>query len=92
MRFVFLTILLVACLWLGVEFIGTSHAHSAAKAEFQDVTGQLSVVNQQIKDVKQKINALENNPLAIERIAREQYGWCRKGEEIYQFDNTKEWN
>lgn len=38
------------------------------------------------KSVQEEIHALKNNPRAVERVAREKFGWCRADEKIYHFD------
>ncbi len=36
--------------------------------------------------IRQEINALRKDRNAIERVAREKFGWCRDNEKIYHFD------
>lgn len=37
-------------------------------------------------ELKEKINALENNPHLLEKIAREEYGMRKPGETVYRIE------
>lgn len=47
---------------------------------------QLAGQEKEIRRLKRDIAALKNDPYAVERVAREKFGWCRDGEKIYHFD------
>ncbi len=38
------------------------------------------------QELGREINALRSDPAALERVAREKFGWCRDNEKIYHFD------
>jgi cell division protein FtsB len=40
------------------------------------------------KESKTSINALNNDPKAVERLAREQLGYARPGETVIRFEPT----
>ena len=40
-------------------------------------------------ELKQKIDALKNDPALLERIAREEYGMKKKGEKVYKVTPKK---
>lgn len=45
---------------------------------------------EEIELLQKEIDALRlNNPKAVEKIAREKFGYCRPGEEVYQVDLEK---
>jgi len=45
---------------------------------------------EEIEFLQKEIDALRlNDPKAVEKIAREKFGYCRPGEEIYQVDIEK---
>lgn len=44
-------------------------------------------IQERIRDVEGQIQRLRNNdPAAIEAVARDKFGFCREGEEIYQIE------
>ena len=49
----------------------------------------LATLEEQIREAKRIIEQIKNdNPVAIEAIARDKYGYTREGEEIYQVEKT----
>ncbi len=46
----------------------------------------LAVQDQEIQQLRRELNALRTDYRAIERVAREKFGWCRPEEQIYHFD------
>lgn len=51
-----------------------------------EVQKNLAEQRNQNLELRQEIEALRKDRLAIERVAREKLGWCRDGEKIYHFD------
>jgi len=47
---------------------------------------QLARQQAEIRRLNREIAALKNDPYAVERVAREKFGWCRDGEKVYHFD------
>ncbi len=48
-------------------------------------------LQQETKEAEQQIDRLRNNdPAAIETIARDKFGYCRPGEEVYQLEVIQE--
>ncbi len=43
---------------------------------------------EEMERLKREITALRTDYRAIERVAREKFGWCREGEKIYHFDTV----
>lgn len=44
------------------------------------------------QDRENTIHALRTSPQAVERVAREKFGWCRDNEKIYRFDAARQPN
>lgn len=40
--------------------------------------------------LKQDIHRLKTDPEAVERVAREKFGWCKPDEHIYRFEKVPE--
>ena len=54
--------------------------------EILQLEKEIEMFEEQNKDLKQEIEALENDPQAIERIARERLGLIKEGEIKYKFE------
>ena len=50
------------------------------KTSFQQLTGEVQGLRDQNTSLRRQIEALRHDPLAIERIAREELGYVRPGE------------
>ncbi len=51
-----------------------------------DVAEEIKLERQKTKELKELKETLKSNPIEIERIAREKYGYVRQGEEVYFID------
>jgi len=60
-----------------------------AVSEYKRADDKLTVLDEECNDIKQLIRDLKENPRAIERVAREEFGWCREGETIYTFPKSQ---
>jgi len=47
---------------------------------------EISEVNVAAQSLEREIQALRTDPDAVERVAREKFGWCRDNEKVYHFD------
>lgn len=64
-----------------------------AYADYRRASKEEQRLEQQLKDLEieaqkleETIHDLQTNPRAVERVAREKFGWCRDDEKIYHFD------
>ncbi len=62
---------------------------------YRNLRGDLSATEktlaerqQEVMQLRKEIEDLRKDRRAIERVAREKFGWCREGETIYHFDAT----
>ena len=55
-----------------------------AQKELDIVQSDISMLEGDISYLKRNIDDLENDPFAIEKVAREQYGYMRPGERVYR--------
>lgn len=80
----------IACILLVCAlgyFLLPVYAEYKAAAEKQEkLELQLITLDYECQQLEKEIHALNNNPKAVERIAREKLGWCRPDEKIYHFD------
>jgi cell division protein FtsB len=57
----------------------------AARASVEDERQRLVVVRAEIDSLTAHTDSLANDPVTIERIAREEFGMIRQGETLYRF-------
>jgi cell division protein FtsB len=71
-----------AALWLG-PVMRENRATRQAIARLQD---SIERQTKEIERLNRELRELRTDYRAIERVAREQFGMCRPGEEIYHFE------
>jgi cell division protein FtsB len=60
------------------------------KSSFERLSGEVQALRDQNSSLHREIEALRHNPLAIERIARENLGYARPGEITFVFREDDE--
>jgi cell division protein FtsB len=63
-------------------------SYTTALAELNDVQQVYDHLDANCREVKQQIISLKDNPVEVERIAREKLGWCRTEEDVYHFNQS----
>lgn len=58
----------------------------AADGELDDAAAELERLRAENDSLRARADALENDPLVLERLAREEYGMIREGERFYRID------
>lgn len=58
-----------------------------AEAELEQRRAELPVVRRQIDSLRARIDSLQHHDEALERFARERYGFIRDGELLYRFSH-----
>lgn len=76
---------LVFCLLVLQDVFGTHGlmAMHRSKVQMQAIQAQLDKLDQENRDLQQRIQNLKTNPSAIEKIARDRMGLARPGELIF---------
>ncbi|MBW2463108.1 MAG: septum formation initiator family protein [Deltaproteobacteria bacterium] len=54
-------------------------------SELRQVESENERVQREVVDLSRQVEALRHDPLAIERIARDDFGMVREGELVFQF-------
>jgi cell division protein FtsB len=75
-------ILLVAAIFIASD-VGLWNLWNAQKS-LDVVESEIEELQGEIAYLKADIESLENDPFAIERVAREKYGYMRPGERVYR--------
>ncbi len=84
----------LAALLLGgafIFFLFTPNANEARKMReaIQQRKEYLSALEEEARETRHTIELLKNDdPAAIEAVARDKFGYTREGEEIYQVEKT----
>lgn len=74
----------IVLVWIGffdTYSLWTRYQLSANKKTTQH---QIDLLKAEIDSLNKRINALENDPLLLERIAREKYGMRKPDEQVYR--------
>ncbi len=82
------TILLIGAF---IFFLFTPNANEARKMReaIQQRKEYLSALEEEARETRHTIELLKNDdPAAIEAVARDKFGYTREGEEIYQVEKT----
>ncbi|MFW6201261.1 MAG: FtsB family cell division protein [Gemmatimonadota bacterium] len=53
--------------------------------EHQRTEAELDSLREEMTRMRARLDSLENDPAALERVARERYGMIRDGERLYRF-------
>lgn len=59
--------------------------YRALKGELREVQTTNERLEREVRDLSRDVDALRNDALAIERIARDELGMIREGELVFQF-------
>ena len=59
-----------------------------ARTQARELEEQLAELDVEMRDIGEELRGLKTDPRAVERVAREKFGWCRDNEKIYHFDKA----
>lgn len=63
----------------------TNYKHT--KKDLYDLEQKILEQQKQKEGLLEKTHSLKVDPRAVERVARDKFGWSRPGEKIYDFSN-----
>jgi cell division protein FtsB len=73
--------------------VGSAYFLAPMHREMRDAQHELAALQEsragqenRTWELKRQISALRTDEDAVERVAREKFGWCREGEKIYRFE------
>ena len=77
--------LLVACAAAYV-LLPAYREYAQTKATQKELQSALLERQMQSDRLRGEIQAVQEDPKAVERVARERFGWCREDERVYHFE------
>lgn len=82
---------LLFCLLLLQDVFGAHGlmAMHRSKAQMQAIQAKIDKLDQENRDLQQRIENLKTNPSAIEKVARDRMGLARPGELIFRLPESK---
>ncbi len=85
-----LIVLLVLAVAMGVAFwyLPIIHQNQRMREDILRLKLEIQKEENQAKQLKAAINALQKDPKAVERLAREKLGYAKPGETVIRFENT----
>lgn len=88
-NYVFLALVGALLLAGAVVLLPAHREYREATKDLMEVDEELARQEEQILRIRREINSLKSDPRAIERVAREKFGYCKDGEKIYHFDDPE---
>ncbi len=86
---ILLSCLVIAVICGAIYFLVPAYTqYCERKSQLQKIQQKVTRNRQSKKLLQQKIHALREDPEAVERVAREKFGWCRPGEKVYHFETS----
>lgn len=85
-KLVWALLLLAGLLGLAGSYLPLIRQNERMRKEVQRLDTQTRKENETGKQLKTSIEALRNDPKAVERLAREQLGYAKPGETVVRFE------
>lgn len=73
-------------LGIALRYLPLIKQNERMRKEIIRLDAQLQGETDQIKESKATIDALQNDPKAVERLARERFGYAKPGETVVRFE------
>ncbi|MGL4854658.1 MAG: FtsB family cell division protein [Lentisphaeria bacterium] len=86
MRAILLAIVFIICGYVCWDFYGR---FTKSANEYNAIRIETELMQQRCRQAEKMIADLKVSPAAVERVAREKFGWCREDEQIYRFDTPQ---
>ena len=85
-RVVVILLLAAGLIGLGIWYLPLIRQNERMRKEVQRLDSQLQKETESGKQLRNSIDALRNDPKAVERLAREQLGYARPDETVIRFE------
>jgi cell division protein FtsB len=78
-------IIIGLCIWGFYLLLPDYTDYAKAQRSLGAVEQSLAAHRSERESLAREIDALKHEPQAVERVAREKFGWCRANEQVYRF-------
>jgi len=89
LQMIFFALLAVIAVAAVVLVFPAFHKHNTIKKRQLEAKKELNKQTSECLILRKKLNNVENNTTEIEKIAREKFNYCKKGETVYKFDSKE---
>ena len=79
--FVVVCLIIGSCIWVYPAW----DEYGRARSKNLELKQRILDYEAENEHLRAEIHKLQTDPRAIERVAREKFGWCRPNEKIYDF-------
>jgi cell division protein FtsB len=79
-------VVLAVLLLIGMCYLPLIQENGRMRAEIYKLDQQLELATNQLNQLQAQIDALRNDPKAVERLAREKLGYARPDETVIHFE------
>ena len=86
LQMVFFAILAIIAVAAVVLVFPAFHKYNTIKKRELEAKSELKKQTNECLILRKKLNNIENNTSEIEKIAREKFNYCKKGETVYKFN------
>ena len=92
LQMVFFALLAVMAVAAVVLVFPAFHKFNTIKKRQMEAQNELKKQTKECLILRKKLDNIENNTTEIEKIAREKFNYCKKGETVYKFNSNKSSN
>jgi cell division protein FtsB len=83
-------VVIAVLLLIGTCYLPVIQENTRMEAQIVKLEGQVAAEEQKSKALQNQIDALQNDPKTVERLAREKLGYARPDETVIYFEPTNE--
>lgn len=87
-RVVIVLLLLAALVLIGVWYLPLIRQNERMRREVMRLDAQVQLESDAKRQLTQQVDSLNNDPKAIERLAREKLGYAKPGETVIRFETN----
>jgi len=83
-------VVLAVLLLIGECYLPVIQENARMRSQILKLQAQLKVEQQKSQELQSQIDALQNDPRTVERLAREKLGYARPNETVIYFEGTNQ--
>jgi cell division protein FtsB len=83
-------VVIAVLLLIGACYLPVIQENARMESQIVKLQGQVQTEEQKAKQLQDEIDALQNDPKAVERLAREKLGYARPDETVIYFEPTNQ--